>query len=71
MKCPHQIIPTNLIDKARAALYTVTNKLLFKLVCKLGGEPWALDELPYFYLTSIAIGIHVSKTHIALVASMN
>ena len=44
---PSQMILAQTIDRARNALYTVTNKLLIQLCAKIGGEPWAINELPF------------------------
>jgi hypothetical protein len=30
-----------------------------KLCGKIGGEPWAIDELPFFSLSSMAVSYYV------------
>lgn len=45
---PCQILSTKIIKDAKHALYTVCCRLMFKICAKVGGEPWAVAELPYF-----------------------
>ena len=62
IKIVFQMILAQTIDRARNALYTVTNKLLVQLVAKIGGEPWAINELPFFHLCSMTAGYYVSNS---------
>ena len=59
------------IDRAKNALYSVTNRLMMQLCAKVGGEPWAIDELPFFYQCSMAVGYFVDDKQLALVGSLN
>lgn len=59
---PSQMILAQTIDRARNALYTVTNKILIQMVAKIGGEPWAINELPFFHLCSMTAGYYVSNS---------
>jgi vacuolar-type H+-ATPase subunit F/Vma7 len=68
---PSQMILAQTIDKAKGSLYSVTNRLLMKFCAKIGGEPWAVDELPFFNLSSMAVSYYVDTDQIALVASIN
>jgi len=56
---PSQMILAQTIDRAKSALYAVTNRLIMKLCVKIGGEIWAIDELPFFNLSSMAAGYFV------------
>ena len=44
---------------------------MMQLCAKVGGEPWAIDELPFFYQCSMAVGYFIDDKQIALVGSMN
>jgi aubergine-like protein len=59
------------IDRAKNALYSVTNRTMMQLCAKIGGEPWAIDELPFFYQCSMAVGFYITSSQIALVGSLN
>lgn len=59
------------IDRAKNALYSVTNRTMMQLCAKVGGEPWAIDELPFFYQCSMAAGYFISHNRIAFVGSLN
>jgi aubergine-like protein len=54
------MILTSTIDKSKGALFSVCNKIIVQLCAKIGGEPWAINELPYFYESSMCIGYHVN-----------
>ena len=58
---PSQMILAQTIDRAKAALYSVTNRTMMQLCAKIGGEPWAIDELPFFYQCSMAAGYYVTN----------
>jgi len=45
--------------------------MLFEVCSKIGGIPWALDELPHFYECSMAIGYHVSNDMISFTSTWN
>lgn len=68
---PSQCVLTKTIKESKHALYTICNKILMQLSTKLGGEPWAITDLPYFCNISMAIGIHVTKTQVCVVSSIN
>lgn len=42
-----------------------------KVCAKIGGEPWAIDELPFFNLSSMAASYFVDSDQISLVGSIN
>jgi len=58
---PSQMILAQTIDRAKSALYAVTNRLIMKLIAKIGGEVWAIDELPYFNLSTMAASYFVDR----------
>nr|AEX87961.1 Otiwi11 [Sterkiella histriomuscorum] len=68
---PSQFILSSTIEKSRAALFAVTNKLLVQICAKVGGEPWAIQELPYFYECTMIVGFYVSDNIISYVCSLN
>ena len=53
------MILSQTIERAKNALYSVTNRLMMQLTAKVGGEPWAIEELPFFYQCSMAAGYFV------------
>jgi hypothetical protein len=42
-----------------------------QLCAKVGGEPWAIAELPYCSRLTTTIGIHVTEESVSVVSSMN
>ena len=56
---PSQVILSSTIEKSKSALYSITNKVLIHLCAKIGGEPWALNELPFFYSCTMVAGYYV------------
>ena len=56
---PSQVVLTSTIEKSKSALYSICNKVLMQLCAKIGGEPWALNELPFFYSCTMVAGYHV------------
>jgi hypothetical protein len=42
-----------------------------KLCAKIGGETWAIDELPFFNLSSMAASYFVDTDQISFVGSIN
>ena len=47
------------------------NHSLFEVCAKIGGQPWAIDELPHFYETTMCIGYHVSHETLSFVSTFN
>lgn len=45
--------------------------MLFQLCAKIGGEPWALSELPFFYDCSMVLGYFVFEDIISMSVSLN
>lgn len=68
---PSQVILTSTIEKSKSALFTVCNKLLIQLCSKIGGEPWAINELPFFYDCTMVAGYYVTDKVLSYTASLN
>ena len=68
---PWQSLTTKTIKEAKHGLYTYCCRLMLKLCAKIGGEPWAVSDLPYFTQLSIAIGVHVTDNQVCAVVSLN
>ena len=52
-------------------MFTLCNYSLFEICAKIGGQPWAIDDLPNFYECSMAVGYHVSNDIISYVSTFN
>jgi hypothetical protein len=59
---PSQFVTTQTIRESKHALFTVCCRLLMQLCAKVGGEPWAVSELPYMTRLTTVVGIHVTQT---------
>ncbi len=53
----------------------MVNKILMQMVAKIGGEPWAIDNLPFVNIPSMVVGIDVynknGKSIVGCCASFN
>lgn len=47
------------------------NHCLFETCAKIGGQPWAMEEMPHFYECSMALAYHVSNDIVSMVATFN
>lgn len=56
-------------------LRSVVNKILMQMCAKIGGEPWAIDKLPFVSVPTMVVGIDVynksGKSIIGCCASFN
>ena len=68
---PCQCLLTQIVRDSKHALYTVCCRLMLKICAKVGGEPWAVSELPYFSELSIAVGVHITETQVCVVSTLN
>jgi len=79
-KCPvpSQIVLANTIAKGKG-LRSIVNKVLMQMCAKIGGEPWAIDNVPYSKQPTMVCGLDVygktikgvKKTILAFTASFN
>lgn len=58
---PWQSILSQILKESKNALFTVCCRILLKLCAKVGGEPWAVAELPYLAKLTTVIGVHVTE----------
>jgi len=68
---PSQVILTSTVEKSKSALYSICNKIMIQMCAKIGGEPWALNYLPFFYSCTSAVGYWVFDNLIAYTCSLN
>ncbi|CDW86755.1 macronuclear development protein 1 [Stylonychia lemnae] len=68
---PSQAILSQTIEKSKSALFSVCNKLIMQICAKIGGEPWAISELPYFYDCTMVSGYYITSNLISYVCSLN
>ena len=68
---------TNTIAKGKN-VRSICSKILIQICAKVGGEPWAVDNLPYFDDVTMVCGMDVyhntgsnSKSILAFCASVN
>lgn len=61
--------------KLERGLRSVVNKILMQMCAKVGGEPWAMDNLPFVSNPTMVVGIDVynknGKSILACCASFN
>ena len=74
---PSQVILTNTIQRGKN-LRSIISKVLIQMNAKLGGVPWAVDNLPFMTEPTMVCGMDVfhdpklgKKSVLALTASMN
>lgn len=68
---PSQVVLTSTVEKSKSALYSICNRILFQVCAKIGGEPWALNDLPFFFSCTTAVGYHVFDNLITFTCSLN
>lgn len=68
---PSQVLNVLDIERSRQALFSYLNHCLFEVCFKIGGIPWAIDDLPFFYEATMVVGYHVSEQNVAFVSSYN
>jgi len=74
---PSQVVLTNTIAKGKN-VRSICSKILIQMCAKIGGEPWAIDNLPYFDDVTMVCGLDVyhntgsnQKSILAFCASVN
>lgn len=74
---PSQVILTSTIQRGKN-LRSIMSKVLIQMNAKLGGVPWAVDNLPFMNEPTMICGMDVfhstvlgKKSVLALTASMN
>lgn len=74
---PSQVILTSTIQRGKN-LRSIISKVLIQMNAKLGGTPWAVDNLPFMKEPTMICGMDVfhstalgKKSVLALTASMN
>jgi len=71
---PSQVILASTITKPKG-LRSVINKVLMQICAKIGGEPWAIDNMPFTGCPTMVVGIDQynkdNKTIIGCCASYN
>lgn len=55
---PSQVVLANTISRGKN-VRSICNKILIQICAKVGGEPWAVNELPFFNEPSMVCGIDV------------
>jgi aubergine-like protein len=55
---PSQVVLVNTISRGKN-VRSICNKILIQICAKVGGEPWAVDDLPYFDAPTMVCGIDV------------
>jgi aubergine-like protein len=74
---PSQVVLNSTISKGKN-LRSIVSKILIKMNAKVGGVPWAVDNLPFMSTPTMIMGMDVfhstalgKKSVLALTASMN
>lgn len=74
---PSQVVLCNTISKGKN-LRSIVNKILIQINAKIGGIPWAVDNLPFMDKPTMICGMDVfhstslgKKSVLALTASIN
>jgi aubergine-like protein len=74
---PSQVVLTSTVQRGKN-LRSIVSKILIQINAKIGGIPWAVDNLPMFDRPSMVCGMDVfhstalgKKSVLALTASMN
>ena len=74
MSIPSQIILVSTIMKGKN-LRSIINKVLMQICAKVGGEPWALDQMPFVDVPTCVVSIDFydkgSRPVMAVVLSIN
>ena len=71
MPIANQVLKIVDLERSRQALFTYLNHCLFEVCMKIGGVPWSIDDLPYFYEASMILSYYATEDNIAMVSSYN
>jgi aubergine len=55
---PSQVVLANTISRGKN-VRSICSKILIQMCAKIGGEPWAIEKLPYFDLPSMVCGLDI------------
>ena len=55
---PSQVVLSNTISRGKN-VRSICNKILIQICAKIGGEPWAMDDMPFFDKPAMVCGIDV------------
>jgi aubergine-like protein len=74
---PSQVVLSNTIAKGKN-VRSICNKILIQICAKIGGEPWAVSDLPFFDKPTMICGLDVyhkvgggKRSILAVTASIN
>ena len=74
---PSQVVLANTISRGKN-VRSICSKILIQICAKIGGEPWAISDMPFFERPAMVCGIDVyhkvgngAKSILAFTASMN
>ena len=74
---PSQVVLSNTISRGKN-VRSICNKILIQICAKIGGEPWAVSEMPFFDRPTMICGMDVyhkvgngTKSMLAVTASIN
>jgi aubergine len=74
---PSQVVLCNTISKGKN-VRSICNKILIQICAKIGGEPWAVDKMPFLNKPTMVCGMDIfhkqgtgSKSILAFTASLN
>ena len=75
---PSQVVLANTISRGKN-VRSICSKILIQICAKVGGEPWAISEMPFFDKPAMVCGIDVyhklngqgNRSILAFCASMN
>ena len=75
MPVPSQVILHNTISRGKN-LRSIVNKILIQINAKLGGEPWAVSDMPFTNKPTMVIGYDVfhkpkANSYLAFCATVN
>lgn len=74
---PSQVVLANTISRGKN-VRSICNKILIQICAKIGGEPWAIDDMPFFDAPAMVCGLDVyhkagsgNRSILAFTASVN
>eukprot|EP00347_Sterkiella_histriomuscorum_P022394 403330644 len=74
---PSQVVLSNTLTRGKN-VRSICNKILIQICAKIGGEPWAISDMPYFNKPTMICGMDVyhkigqgTKSILAVTASIN
>ena len=74
---PSQVVLSNTLSRGKN-VRSICNKILIQICAKIGGEPWAVSELPLFEKPTMICGMDVyhkvgngTKSMLAVTCSIN